>query len=418
MSIAELFAKVLPCRRSTDCRIVALVAAGYLLVIVSLVGHGWFSTVSIRQLREITRELRSDSFAVSNAARDIKIAMFRLRNDVLEAALLHDVGEREPLFRETVALDRSIHSQLAVIRANFQGDMAEVQALESKLYRLELIRGEIFEALRAGELKRAELLVREEGTPHFNGMVPLLDYVQDFADRRAEGYAAQAEERTVSLVSRLHLTLTFLLIFLVATALVVIRLVLRLQQQLHRQATIDCLTDLPNRRHFLQLARQELARFERYSEPAAFALVDLDFFKQINDTFGHQAGDRVLQEFSAICRSTLRVPDLTGRIGGEEFAILFPNTTLKTARPVLERLRKTIETAQGVLKEGQPVRFTASFGLTVLRPGDDLAAVFKRADEALYAAKENGRNRIWVQAGGLHSARSEADAAGVFSSAT
>jgi diguanylate cyclase (GGDEF)-like protein len=166
------------------------------------------------------------------------------------------------------------------------------------------------------------------------------------------------------------------------------------QRELERLATQDELTGLLNRRAFLEAAEAEFRRARRYGRPTAVILLDVDHFKQINDTHGHAAGDEVLRRFAEAVVSTLRTADFIGRIGGEEFAALLPETSRPEAQTVAERVRERV----AALRVGDgPLAFAVavSAGLTVLEPTDErLEDVLERADRALYQAKQTGRNRV------------------------
>ncbi len=172
----------------------------------------------------------------------------------------------------------------------------------------------------------------------------------------------------------------------------------RFQQELERQAQIDALTGLNNRRHFYELAEREILRTRRFGNPLAVVMLDVDHFKNINDTYGHHIGDAVLQKLSAVCLQTMREIDLVGRIGGEEFAILLPQTTTAQAQEIAERLRAEVAATQMPLEQGGFFSCTVSIGVTGFAPTDvDLESAFKRADAAMYSAKKSGRNRVCVQ---------------------
>lgn len=172
----------------------------------------------------------------------------------------------------------------------------------------------------------------------------------------------------------------------------------RLEARLLAQATTDGLTGLSNRQHFLELARQEVARARRRRHPLALALLDLDHFKQVNDTYGHAAGDQALLWFTRLLRDNLREIDICARFGGDEFVVLLPETALAPARVVLERLREAL-TAQPLPWAGQSVPLTLSAGLTGWAGGaEPLEALLERADRALYQAKQAGRNRLGIEA--------------------
>lgn len=166
--------------------------------------------------------------------------------------------------------------------------------------------------------------------------------------------------------------------------------------ELVRQAHIDYLTGFNNRGHFMQQAELELKRVVRYGGTLSIFMMDVDHFKKINDTYGHKVGDLVLQKLAAVCRDTLRMIDIIGRVGGEEFAILLPETTEQEAIRVAERLRQAIANAKIPLGHGLPLSITVSIGITSLISKDDnIDVLLSFADKALYAAKNAGRNRIF-----------------------
>lgn len=165
------------------------------------------------------------------------------------------------------------------------------------------------------------------------------------------------------------------------------------QSELLQIADHDSLTGAWTRRAFLQAVSREMARARRYGEPASIALFDLDHFKRINDGFGHRVGDLVLRTAVSACQARMREEETIGRLGGEEFAVLFVGTGLSAATAAAERLRLGMEAARVLERPG--LGFTSSFGVAELnsameRPEDWIEA----ADRALYRAKANGRNRI------------------------
>ncbi len=165
-----------------------------------------------------------------------------------------------------------------------------------------------------------------------------------------------------------------------------------LMTKLRHQAMTDIMTGLGNRRWLNERAAEELARAERLGEPLSIIVLDLDRFKGINDGHGHETGDRVLVATGEIVRTCLRPYDLAARIGGEEFCIMLPRTSLDEAEAIGERLRTTMAaTTVPPLRQG---RMTASFGICAAGPGDRLPDMLLRADFALYEAKRDGRNCI------------------------
>jgi diguanylate cyclase (GGDEF)-like protein len=163
---------------------------------------------------------------------------------------------------------------------------------------------------------------------------------------------------------------------------------------LERQATTDYLTGIANLRRFSEAGKQEIQRARRYGRPLAVLMLDLDHFKQVNDTYGHAVGDGVLVSIAATFRSVLRDIDVYGRLGGEEFAILLPETDMVGGRMTAERLRLAIAETW-VSENDVTLHVTVSIGVAVLSANDaGLDAVLKRADDAMYEAKRAGRNRV------------------------
>lgn len=169
----------------------------------------------------------------------------------------------------------------------------------------------------------------------------------------------------------------------------------RMLEELRHLATTDSLTGLYNRRHFLELCERELRRVHRYPNDIALLMLDADHFKNINDMYGHDAGDQVLRIISRLCRAHVREVDIVGRMGGEEFAILLPQTGFSATLDIAERLRTAIAQTTLPLTDGQMLRFTVSIGGYTFT-GRKLAVdeLLKAADQALYAAKRNGRNQV------------------------
>lgn len=165
--------------------------------------------------------------------------------------------------------------------------------------------------------------------------------------------------------------------------------------ELERLASTDPLTGAANRRELMHRVEQEVARARRSAAPISLLMADLDHFKRVNDEYSHQAGDDVLREFVRLIGEVLRPSDLLGRIGGEEFAVLLPETKLAEACQVAERIRQALEQDIIHTDEGD-IRLTTSIGVAEFRPGEeDVDGWFNRADEQLYAAKQHGRNRVF-----------------------
>jgi diguanylate cyclase (GGDEF)-like protein len=165
-------------------------------------------------------------------------------------------------------------------------------------------------------------------------------------------------------------------------------------QEVQRLAITDYLTSLYNRRHFSKVGEDEVQRARRYRRSLSAIMLDIDHFKRVNDTYGHTVGDKILQGVAECCRHELRGVDVVGRYGGDEFVILLPENDLVAAEQVAERLRKSIAKRRLNTTKG-PAKVTASLGVVTMdSENPTLETLLTRADQALYVAKQQGRNRV------------------------
>lgn len=169
---------------------------------------------------------------------------------------------------------------------------------------------------------------------------------------------------------------------------------IKLRRWLHELSSVDELTKVANRRFILEFMEQEVGRAHRYGTPFCAALLDIDHFKTINDTYGHHVGDEVLKGIAQLYHQSMREHDKIGRYGGEEFILVFPHTHVSAAKLVLDRLRQTTEIQ--VFESMLERQVTVSIGLAELSESESVDDLLKRADEVLYEAKRSGRNRVVV----------------------
>jgi diguanylate cyclase (GGDEF)-like protein len=168
----------------------------------------------------------------------------------------------------------------------------------------------------------------------------------------------------------------------------------RLHDIVQRQAITDDLTGLVNRRRFIEALDAEIERARRFGSALTIVLADLDNFKRVNDEFGHHGGDVVLRAFADLIRTHVRDVDVSGRIGGEEFAILLPDTDAAGAARVAERMRSSLADVAIPLSDGAAIHVASSFGVAELRAGQAGEELLRAADAALYRAKDEGKNRV------------------------
>ena len=168
----------------------------------------------------------------------------------------------------------------------------------------------------------------------------------------------------------------------------------RMMEKLQKLAVTDGLTKLYNSRSFYSQLETEVDRFNRYKHPLALLLLDLDHFKDYNDSFGHLEGDKVLVRFSQIIKSCLRTNDSAYRYGGEEFTVILPETGGAEARTVAQRIRSALEAERFYPENGKDVQITISIGVTQYKSKEELSTFIQRADKAMYLSKQNGRNKV------------------------
>ena len=172
----------------------------------------------------------------------------------------------------------------------------------------------------------------------------------------------------------------------------------KLEQQVREQAIRDALTGLYNRHHLLNVLEAEFCRAERKGHSIAFMLIDLDHFKKVNDSYGHQAGDTTLQAATQVIGKSIRRSDIAFRYGGEEFLVILPEITLNNARQRAEQLRQAIDELE-ILFKGETIHISASIGMAIYpQHGSTGDEMLSRVDHALYQAKKAGRNKVILYA--------------------
>ncbi|QKQ25821.1 GGDEF domain-containing protein [Candidatus Reidiella endopervernicosa] len=167
-----------------------------------------------------------------------------------------------------------------------------------------------------------------------------------------------------------------------------------LNEYLEEQAVTDGLTGLHNHRFFIERLGEEMHRAQRSCSPLTLLMVDLDHFKQVNDTHGHLVGDAVLEESARVIRKHMRIADEAGRYGGEEFSVALPDTDLEGGEMLAERLLQSLREMSITLPDGSELLITASVGVAQWNGREEISMLIDHADKALYEAKRSGRNRV------------------------
>ncbi len=289
--------------------------------------------------------------------------------------------------------------------------LINAESMASHYYRLQEEKAAAYEAI--GDIEMAYKLIKEN-TPKRLKMLRKT-YVNQFEELKNEFEFEKLDSKN-RLLEKDNLLKTSILemqvrknqyLYLFALLTLVICLLLAFilyksrqsKRKFEQLSMIDELTQLANRRNLFQMLKRQIALSFRHNEDLTIAVVDLDFFKRINDEFGHSMGDSVLVEFAKLCRETLRKTDLIGRIGGEEFLVALPKTNLQKATLILNKLKNSTIELPKRCPQLAPLnekggKLSISIGITQLMETDSSDKLFIRADEALYKAKENGRNQI------------------------
>jgi diguanylate cyclase (GGDEF)-like protein len=381
--------------------VASLLGVGFSVALFAiLLFYGLFYTTT-KDLKKLSEELYLHPFTVNGAAAGLKTSLYQMRSEALMLVLMQlRSGDWKKSSLQIDAFEQTAYQNLDVIKANFLGDMHRVERLEKGLREWHDIRAGILSDVKDGRFESADRRVKEEGSPKFSEILLEVDYVLAYSQRKAAQFVEEANTTSDNVLHQGQVLAIALFFTVFVTAVVVVWRVRFLHQELTRHASLDPLTGIHNRRNFLSLVHDENYRSMRWAHPYSLAVVDLDYFKKVNDTYGHHAGDAVLQHFCATCLAGLRSSDALGRLGGEEFGVLMPNTSSADALAVIERIRQAIA-ASSVQVGSAEIGITGSFGLVTSSASssdDAIDALFRAADIALYAAKEQGRNRVVVHA--------------------
>ncbi|MDX9755039.1 MAG: diguanylate cyclase [bacterium] len=304
---------------------------------------------------------------------------------------------------ELATLDKSFQyhiTSLCPLNPNNKPDEFETQAFQ----RFEEGVSEVYATIHEGD------------KTYFRYMAPLFTEASCLQCHGEQGYEVNDIRGGISVtLDTTHLKKSYYLIFFEILALGILTILILLgiiytfiyklkrqltetQTQLEVLSVTDELTKLFNRRHFFEKFRQEMERAKRYQHPLSCVMLDIDFFKKVNDQYGHQAGDRIIQKVAALLKETTRQSDIAARYGGEEFVLLLPETDGESALAVAEKIRQAVENSAITLDNGQTTQCTVSLGVASVPPAalsntTNCDSLINQADMALYQAKQSGRNR-------------------------
>nr|WP_237438329.1 diguanylate cyclase [Alteraurantiacibacter buctensis] len=368
-----------------------------------LAGSGYLAREATEQQRQ-AEKWQERTFAVIDNLSSVRVAVLSIRRGERGFLLTGDPAFLDPYTAGIETLDREVPEmrellaesrqqaervdQLTVIAATFVSQAQRTVALQRA--------GRHEEAVAASQLTRGRQL-----TNRVMAMLDQIEAVERQLMEQRENGAATAARRSDDFQGMLMVS-GLALLAIGAYSSQALRLAIQREQairaELDRIATTDELTGLANRREMFTSLDRMIATARRSGRPLSVAILDLDRFKQVNDTHGHPAGDEVLRRVAEMARLLLRQQDLVGRLGGEEFLIAFPDCPAHEAVAACERLRQGIAALPVLLPSGVGLSVTVSTGVAQFDPSDDRKTVISRADEALYRAKKGGRDQVRLAA--------------------
>ena len=368
-----------------------------------LIGSSWFARQA--EAERIRAEASKDhAISVLNIVQEIEIAALNALRGERGFLLTNDPNYLEPLDvsgQSGLALTRELTSLVA----QDSSQLVVAQSVEQDFKNMLTLLHSIVKTHQDGAKEKALAMVRSgEGRLALTTISAKLAQVAERETillRQQSALArnrAEASEAYQYVLSGAGLALMLLAGLAVVAVRRAVAAEARVRTELRRHAMTDELTGLANRREFMASLDRSIATAKRNGTPLALALLDIDHFKRINDTYGHPAGDAVIRAIATTSVDVMRGQDTVGRLGGEEFAIILPDCSPGDAFVCCERLRMAIGTLDLELETGAPICVTVSTGLATYVPGDAAEAMIERADAALYDAKHAGCDRVLLAA--------------------
>lgn len=377
--------------------------AALILLAFLLIGASWTSIAAGRTLQDHERWY-THTYEVLAKTDEIKIAALNVMRGERGYALTDRPEYLEPYLAGSADLLRAA-SELASLTADNESQRTPVQNLAKAATRLSDITRKIVETQRRGDQNGAIALIKSgqerAAILEITASLSQIEHTErELLKVRDEQLGTARDRQTwLGVVVAVSGICTLALALLAISALrSAFARESKYRQQLRTLAETDDLTGIANRREAMAALDRAIADSRRRGEQLAVAVLDIDHFKRVNDTYGHGAGDEVIRRISRIAAAAVRSSDLIGRIGGEEFLLVLPGASVAKAYEVCERLRQHVQEAPIDLPGQIGVEVTISTGIARLRHGEDSLSLIERADEALYAAKNEGRDQVRLAA--------------------
>jgi diguanylate cyclase (GGDEF)-like protein/hemerythrin-like metal-binding protein len=381
-----------------------VISVGFIVILIGMGLLGYQIITEVQLLESKTQKLYTHPFRVNAAARNANLEIAQLRIHSLEAvANLTSVIPDELAAQSRKHSDRLIFD-LDVIKENFLGDLSKVEEAKSLATEWTIERNKLYDLIEKNRESEARNFLQNEATPIYLALNERLVYIQEFSTNKAATFAAEAELDSRRILNEFTGLLTSLILFTLVSGGVTLKVVLNQVQRRDNQSALDQehiahmanydeLTDLPNRALFYDRLKQAMTLAKRNRSNLSLMFMDLDGFKNVNDTLGHLAGDELLKKVAERLSRCVRESDTVGRIGGDEFAIIFNDAeTLEQVSTLAAKLIETIHYPFDL--QGQEASIGISIGIScysdVSATPDDL---LNNADIAMYESKKNGKNR-------------------------
>ena len=363
------------------------------LMVISVLFFGYLSVTKIREQHQVTVDFYQHPFKVSNAVSRLKSDIDTMRIYMMQLTSSHNQHEIMKYFELVSGSSQDIKPQLRIIEEKFLGDMKQVAKLKKLLEDWAILRAKIFRLMERGKNEEASFLAFSQGNEIYELASVYLNYISNYAQNKALFYEREAYGNYTATIVNIFWLVSFLTLFIIACTVYAIRIVYYNSALLEDFAFHDRLTGLLNRRQFHILAEKSLSVITRHKRPLSVLIMDIDFFKKTNDTYGHNAGDAVLCSLAKLLTAELRESDLICRWGGEEFVALLPEIEKAEAVQTAKRINEQFASLSTNF-QGQILQSTISIGVAHISSHSTIEAIIHDADKALYRAKESGRNQV------------------------
>jgi diguanylate cyclase (GGDEF)-like protein len=295
------------------------------------------------------------------------------------------------------AMQRAVKLELSDLSSNEMISKVDMTLSEFKTEKIKLFDkdNEVMEAIQEVEAAWTKVKLSMQEYRKSHSEQNRLQLIKDSEDGwyKANNMVLISQISSEHKISKFKLSFVVFFFNILLSILIIILIKKYVKDSLEGMVNYDSLTNIHNRRSFTEFLHHEIIRCERYQKVFSIIMLDIDYFKKINDGYGHDVGDEILKELVGVVNKSIRKSDLFARVGGEEFAVIAPETSSSEAILVAEKIRKNVE--ENIFSKN--IKVTISLGISQYKSKDDHNTIFKRADNALYKAKGNGRNRSEVE---------------------